>query len=56
MKIERAQEIFNSYKIYDVYFENEPVWIQEINNNFAKIGFIQNKVDKNIEISNLYEK
>lgn len=56
MRKERAMEIFNSNKIFDVYFESEPVWIQEINNNFAIVGFMQNNIEKNITINDLYEK
>ena len=40
MNIKRAFEIVNNKEICDVFYNNEPVWIQELNNNKATIGFM----------------
>lgn len=55
MNIKRAFEIINNKKIYDVYFENHPVWIQEITNNTAKIGFMDADIEKNVNVNSLVE-
>lgn len=55
MNIERAFEIVNNKKIYDVYYNNEAVWIQEIQNNVAKIGFIDLSKETNVNVNDLYE-
>lgn len=55
MNIKRAFEIMNNKKIYDVYFENHPVWIQEIKNNRAKVGFMDVYMEKTVNIDYLDE-
>ena len=55
MNIERAFEIMNNKKIYNVYFENHPVWIQEIKNNTAKVGYRDVDIEKNVNIDSLNE-
>lgn len=56
MDKKRAFEIIDNREICDVYFENHPVWIQEINHNIAKIGFIDKNEELDVNIENLYEK
>lgn len=55
MKIERAYEILNNNEICNVYYNNNPIWIQEINNGIAKVGFMYGNIEQKIEISKLYE-
>lgn len=56
MNIERVYEIINNREICDVYYQKHPVWIQEIQNNVAKIGFMDLNEEKSIDISDLHEK
>lgn len=55
MNIKRASEIVNNKEIYDVFYNNEPVWIQELNNNKATIGFMNLDQVKNVNIEDLKE-
>lgn len=56
MNIERINEILNKKQIRDIYYNNRPVWVQEINNDIAKVGFVDNNEEKNVSIKDLYEK
>lgn len=56
MNRKRAFEIVDNREICDVYFENQPVWIQEVNDNIAKIGFMDLSEEKNVNVDDLYEK
>lgn len=51
----RAFEIVRNKDICDVYYKNHPVWIQEIENNTAKIGFIDRMEEQEVPLENLYE-
>lgn len=55
MNIKRASEIVNNKEIYDVFYNNEPVWIQELNNNKATIGFMNFNEVENVNIEDLKE-
>lgn len=53
------KEIYNIIKnkeIKDIYYNDRPVWIQEINNNIAKVGFVDNFEEKDVFVEDLYEK
>ena len=56
MTKKRAFEIFYSKEIKDIYFNDNPIWIQEINNNKAKVGFLDSKDTKDIYINEIYER
>ena len=55
MNIKRAFEIVNNEEICDVFYNNEPVWIQELNNNKATIGFMNLNEVENVNIKDLKE-
>ena len=55
MNKQRANEIINNKKICNVYYNHQPVWIQEINNEIAKIGFMNITEEKSVNIKDLYE-
>lgn len=55
MNIKRAFEIVNNKKIYDVYYKKHPVWIQEIQNDIAKVCFVDINEEKNVNIEDLHE-
>ena len=53
---EKALEILKSKEKYDVFYDNRPVWIQEVeNNNIAKVGFIDGPDEKDVYLKDLYE-
>lgn len=55
MDSRRIFEILKNKELHDVYYNERPVWIQEISNNVAKVGFIDNDEEKNVYIKDLYE-
>lgn len=55
MDIEKAYQILNSNNHYDIFYQDRPVWIQEISNLTAKVGFIDNFEEQDVYISDLYE-
>lgn len=55
MDIKRAFEIVNNREICNVYYEKHPVWIQEVKNNVATIGFMDINDEKDVNINDLYE-
>ncbi len=55
MNTKRVFEIMKNKEIHDIYYEERPVWIQEVKDNIAKVGFIDNNEEKNVYIEDLYE-
>ena len=45
MNNKRVSEILKNKKLHDVYYDDRPVWIQEIDNN----------EERNVYIEDLYE-
>ena len=56
MDISRVNSILSNKEKFDVFYDDRPVWIQGVNNNIAKVGFIDNFEEKDVFISDLYEK
>lgn len=56
MNINRINDILNYDEKCDVFYNDRVVWIQGINNYIAHIGFVDNFEEKEVPISNLYEK
>ncbi|MFR2534473.1 MAG: H-type small acid-soluble spore protein [Clostridia bacterium] len=55
MNTKRVFEIMKNKEIRDIYYEERPVWIQEVKDNIAKVGFMDNYEEKNVYIEDLYE-
>lgn len=55
MNLQRAFEIVKNKEKKDVFYNERPVWIQEVKDNKAKIGFIDNFEEKDVYIEDLYE-
>ena len=55
MNIQRIHEILKNKEKYEVLYDDRPVWIQEINDNIATVGFIDGSGDKDVYIEDLYE-
>ena len=56
MDMNRIKHILNNDEKCDVFYNERPVWIQGINNDFAKVGFIDNFEEQDVFIKDLYEK
>lgn len=55
MNIQRVHEILKNKEKCDIFYEDKQVWIQELNDNIAKVGFIDGSGDKDVYIEDLYE-
>ena len=56
MEINRIQSILNNKEKRDIFYGDRPVWIQEISNDKAKVGFVDNFEEKDVFIKDLYER
>lgn len=56
MDIKRINEILKSKKISEIYYNEQPVWVQELHGNTARVGFINSSNTKDLYINDLYEK
>ncbi len=55
MNKERIYNILKEKQIHEVYYNQRPVWIQEVNDNIAKVGFLDSKDVKDVYLEDLYE-
>ena len=55
MDIKRVQAILDNKEKRDIFFEDRPVWIQELAENKAKVGFVDNFEERDVYIKDLYE-
>lgn len=55
MNEQRLTEILRSNKPIDVFYEEKPVWIQNIHGNTATVGFLDGSTSKDVFIEDLYE-
>ena len=57
MNYERINYILNNDDKFDIFYDDRPVWIQELdaNNQRAKIWFVDNFEEKDVFIKDLYE-
>lgn len=55
MNHKRVKEIVENREILDIYYRDDPVWIQEIKQDTAKVGFM-NGMTQDVFIKDLYEK
>ena len=56
MDISRINSILSNKEKCDVFYDDRPVWIQGVNENIAKVGFIDNFEEKDVFINDLYER
>ena len=54
MDKKRIYEIFKNRQICDIYYNDNPIWVQEVQDNIAKIGFLDGS-QKDVYIEELYE-
>ena len=57
MDMKRINQIVNNDKKFDIFYDDRPVWIQELDysNQTAKIGFVDNFEERDVFIKDLYE-
>lgn len=55
MNKERVFEIMKNKEIYDVFYNEQPVWIQSVKDDIAKVGFMDGSEEKDVYIEDLYE-
>lgn len=57
MNYERINHILNNDSKFDIFYDDRPVWIQELDpsNQKAKIGFVDNFEERDVFIKDLYE-
>ena len=55
MDLQRINSILNNKEKCDVFYKNRTVWIQGLNNNIAKVGFVDNFEEMDVDIKDLYE-
>ena len=55
MNIQRVNEILNSDKKFDIFYGDKLVWIQDVNEKIATVGFIDGSEDRDVNINDLYE-
>ncbi len=55
MDLKRINSILNNKEKCDVFYNDRTVWIQGVNNNVAKIGFVDNFEEMEVDIKDLYE-
>jgi len=55
MDKKRVFEIMQERQLHDVLYDEKPVWIQEVNDDIATIGFLDGSHEKDVYIEDLYE-
>ena len=56
MDYNRVQNILMNKERVDIFYDERPVWIQGVNENIAKVGFVDNFEEKDVYINDLYER
>jgi len=56
MDKQRVFQILKNQQLHDILYDEKPVWIQEIRDNIATVGFLDGSHDKDVYIEDLYEK
>ena len=56
MDLNRINSILDNKEKCDIFYGDRPVWIQEINDTVAKVGFVDNFEEKDVFIKDLYER
>ena len=51
----RISEILRSKQLSELYYNEQPVWIQEVHGDKATVGFINSNSSQDVFIKDLYE-
>ena len=55
MNRERINEILNHRNLSEVFYNEKPVWIQDVHDDIATIVFLDGSREKKVYIEDLYE-
>ena len=55
MNKQRLNEILNHRSLSEVFYNEKPVWIQDVHDDIATIGFLDGSKEKDVYIEDLYE-
>ena len=55
MTNKRVCEILKNKDIREIYYNDQPVWIQEVHGNKATVGFVGSNDTKDLYVKELYE-
>ena len=56
MEINRINSILSNKEKTDIFYGTRAVWIQELNQDRAKVGFVDNFEEQDVFIKDLYER
>lgn len=56
MELNRINSILSNKEKTDIFYGDRSVWIQELNQDKAKVGFVDNFEEKDVFIKDLYER
>ena len=56
MEFNRINSILSNKDKSDIFYGDRAVWIQELNQDKAKVGFVDNFEEKDVFIKDLYER
>ena len=56
MEINRINSILSNKEKTDIFYDKRAVWVQELNQDKAKIGFVDNFEEQDVFIKDLYER
>ena len=56
MTNKRICEILNNKTIQEIYYNEQPVWVQEVHDDKATVGFLNSSDTMDLYIDDLYEK
>lgn len=51
----RISEILRNKQLNEIYYNEQPVWVQEIHGDKATVGFINSNSSQDVFIKDLYE-
>ena len=55
MNKQRVNEILNHRNVSEVFYNEKSVWIQDVHDDIATIGFLDGSKEKDVYIEDLYE-
>lgn len=56
MDLKQVNSILSNDEKVDVFYKDRPVWIQGVSKNMAKVGFVDNFEEMDVDINDLYQK
>lgn len=55
MDVKRAHDIVNSLGVIEVLYQGEPIWIEDIHGNQARIDFLERRHKAEVPVRDLAE-